>query len=123
MDVVQPFVGKYVTAVSASTKIDLDSIITNCNAVDEEVSKISSINNSINSTGGNLTADVLSVGGATVINLLDECCSNINGVQSDVVSMTEGIRESAIEAYNQIQEQFNEEAEAEEALMASKESN
>lgn len=122
MDVIEPFVGKYVTAVSASTKIDLDTIVMNCIAVEEEASKINSINSSINSTGGSLTADVLSVGGATVLNLLNECCSSINSVQSDIISETESIREKAIEAYNKIQEQFNDEAEAEEAVMASENS-
>ena len=110
MSLLQPYVGKFVTATSASTKIDVESIIAGCDAVDSEASRISDINAEVNSVGSTIDEKALSVDGTTISNSLDECCTGINGVQEMIFGTTAGIRESAMSIYNQIQEQFNDEA-------------
>ena len=110
MSLLQPYVGKFVTATSASTKIDVESIMAVCDSVDSEASKISDVNSNINNIGSTIDSNALSVDGSTVLNSLEECCTGINGVQNMIFNTTSGIREAAISAYNQIQEQFNAEA-------------
>ncbi len=110
MSLLQPYVGKFVTATSASTKIDVESIMAGCDSVDSEASKISDVNSNINNIGSTIDSNALSVDGSTVLNSLEECCTGINGVQNMIFNTTSGIREAAISAYNQIQEQFNAEA-------------
>ncbi len=110
MSLLQPYVGKFVTASSASSKIDAASIIAGCDAVDSEASKISDVNSNVNSIGSRIDSTALSVDGKTTMNLLEECCTGINDVQTMIFNTTSAIREAATSAYNQIQEQLNEEA-------------
>ena len=110
MNLLQPYVGKYVTATSASTKIDVDAILAGCDAVDSEASQISTVNSEISDIGSSITENALSVDGMTVSNTVNECCTGISGVQSMITNTTASIREAAVSVYNQFQEQFNEEA-------------
>lgn len=112
MGLLQPYRGTYVSASSASEKIDVNSILNGCNAVDEEANHISEYANSLDSSGSVLDVNVLSVGGKTMLSNIEECCTNINSVETFIINTTAQIREAAESVYNQIQEQMNNEARA-----------
>lgn len=110
MGLLQPYRGTYYSAESANTKLDINSILAGCNAVDEEANHISEYANDISESGSYLDANALSVDGKTMQGSIETCCTNINDVESFIIGTTAQIREMAEAAYNQIQDNLNYEA-------------
>ena len=108
--ILQPYHGVYVHAPSASTKLDLHHILDGCTALETEASNIDEVSNSINSLSSNLGANVFSIDGQTVLSSADQCCQEIIDVQKWIFDTSSQIRENAINAYNQLQTQLNNEA-------------
>ena len=119
MGLIQPYSGKYVTAKSASSEIDADAIIAGCDSVDSAISKMTSVSSNIYSEGSKITSDALSFDGVNISGVLDECCSNMSNGYNNVIQTTNQIREQAISIYNQLQEQYNQEAKTKDMQMAS----
>lgn len=108
--IVVPYEGTYVNAELASTKIDLSTITTNCNEVDEIANSISNINNKMYDAGSSITSEALSFDGENVISLFDECCTMITNYQNQILNKTEQIRDEALAIYNKFQTEFNDDA-------------
>ena len=108
--ILQPYVGKYCSAESASSKLDIDSILAGCDAVDEEASSIGNYANQLSETSGRINASALSVNGKTISGTAQEYCDGINGVEAQITSVTSQIREIAISVYNQLQQELNNQA-------------
>ncbi len=104
------YVGKYVSAPSASTKLDVDSILSGCDAVDNEVANLTSICNEFSNNGTTITPEALSFDGITTEPIIEEYTSSTKGVADLILGKTASIREEAMAAYNRIQEQLNIEA-------------
>lgn len=110
MGLLQPYVGTYKSARSASDKIDAVGIIAGCDAVDEEAVGISEISSKMGQAGSVINRDALSFDGKDISGSLDECCTGMSSTYSNILSTTAAIREQATSVYNQIQAQYNEEA-------------
>ena len=110
MGILQPYVGTYCRAESASSKLDLPAINAGCDAVDSEARSMSTYTRNLNDTASYLDADTLSADGKTMQAPIGECCDGISNIQSQITSTTAQIRAAAENAYNQIQEQLNYEA-------------
>ena len=109
---VQAYRGRYYNASSASTKLDINSILAGCSAVETEANNIDEISNSINNSASYLTREVFSINGETVSKDIDEACTEIISVQSSIMDAVAQIRINAINAYNSIQTQLNNEAQS-----------
>ena len=110
MGILQPYVGTYCRAESASSKLDIDAILSGCDAVDNESSHMNEYARSLNDVSFYLNEDTLSVNGTTMSQPIGDCCDGISGIQSEITGTTAQIRAAAENAYNQIQEQLNYEA-------------
>ena len=120
MGLLQPYRGTYVSAESASGKLDAAAIIAGCDAVDAEANHISEYAGKISSAASGLNQDTFSVNGETVTGKVDECCTGVTNVESNILNTTSQIRELAESIYNQIQEQMNIEAQARDQAEAQK---
>ena len=108
----EPYRGRYVSAESASTKLDVNAIISGCSQVDSEASSIGDVSTSLNSAASDLTPNIFSINGASLGANVGEYCQSIMDVQSSIMSATAQIRSEAIAAYNEIQSQLNQEAQS-----------
>ncbi len=110
MGVLQPYRGTYVSADSASSKLDLPAILAGCDAVDEEASQIDTYTRDLSNVAADLDVDTLSANGKTMQGPIGDCCDGISDIESNITGTTAQIRAAAENAYNQIQEQLNYEA-------------
>ncbi len=110
MGLLDPYVGRYVSAESASNYIDARTIISGCNSAISEASYFNTIATKISTTTAVLDVKTLSVDNLTVQGNSDECCNNIISIQNNIIEICDSIITSAEAAYNRIQEQLNQEA-------------
>ncbi len=108
--ILQPYRGVFISAQSASNMLDLNQILAGCTAVENEASNIDELSNSISSLTSNLGANIFSIDGKTISPSSDKCCEEIIEVQKWIYDTTSQIRETAINAYNQLQTQLNNDA-------------
>ena len=111
MNILQPYQGRYVSAESASNKLDVETIISGCDAVENDALSINSFAQSLLETGSTLDEKVLSVNGKTFLDQVDADVENIANVQTQISESVCSIREAAVAIYNQIQDQLNVDAE------------
>ncbi len=112
MGLLGQYIGTFHSAKSASNDIDIDAIISACNEVDAKSNELSSISSSFNGCRAGLTKDNLSINGQSYEGTIDNCCDRLVKTEEYIFSTTAGIRAAAEQAYNQLQQQYNEEAEA-----------
>lgn len=67
MKILQPYIGRFVSAKSASSKLDDEAIVAGCNGVDSEVSGISNVVSKIDSEGNTVDSSALSVDDVTIV--------------------------------------------------------
>lgn len=108
MGLLEPYVGKYVTATSASTKLDAQAVIEGCDAVDAEAANILKYSNEISSNASKIDAEALSVDGVTIQEPVSKYCEYISSIKSNIETSTNNIRSAVELQYNKIQEEFNE---------------
>ncbi len=104
------YIGVYVSAPSAATKIDAAGIIAGCDAVDAEVANLNNLCSEFNRCASSITPKALSFDGMTVGPIIENYATASSGVSSGILGTTAGIRAKAIEVYNKIQEELNAEA-------------
>lgn len=112
MGLMRQYVGKYVTATSASTKIDATAIIKGCNAVDNDANEISRLANLFKSEAARIDKTSLSIDNKTMEENVDECSAGIEERRKAILDATDYIRQVTEDIYNQIQSQYNENAKA-----------
>lgn len=123
MGLMRQYVGKYVTATSASTKIDATAIIKGCNAVDNDANEISRLANLFKSEAARIDKTSLSIDNKTMEENVDECSAGIEERRKAILDATDYIRQVTVDIYNQIQSQYNENAKARDrAIQAQKNS-
>lgn len=110
MNILQPYYGQFVSAGSASKYLDIETILRGCDQVDAEAEEIAYINSKLNNAGGTITSSALSIDNVTVDNNLLECCEGINSVFQNILSETSQVRAAAVNAYNRIQADLNNDA-------------
>ena len=121
MGLMRQYVGKYVTATSASTKIDATAIIKGCNAVDNDANEISRLANLFKSEAARIDKTSLSIDNKTMEENVDECSAGIEERRKTILDATDYIRQVTEDIYNQIQSQYNENAkERDTAIQAQK---
>ena len=121
MGLMRQYVGKYVTATSASTKIDATAIIKGCNAVDNDENEISRLANLFKSEAARIDKTSLSIDNKTMEENVDECSAGIEERRKAILDATDYIRQVTEDIYNQIQSQYNENAkERDRAIQAQK---
>ena len=116
----EPYRGTYVTARSASEYIDLDTILSGCDQVDEKASKLSTISNNVKTATSTLDESSFSINKETMLPKIEESCGLLKDGESSIMDTTAQIRAAAEQAYNEIQEQLNYEAEQRDAYERSK---
>lgn len=107
MGLLQPYQGTYVAATSASSKLDVETILAGCDAVDAEASHISDYLQKLAETTSTMDAKALCVNGQTMQNTMDEYSTNIYSVETEIMNITAWIRETVEVQYNNLQEQLN----------------
>lgn len=123
MGLMRQYVGKYVTATSASTKIDATAIIKGCNAVDNDANEISRLANLFKSEAARIDKTSLSIDNKTMEENVYECSAGIEERRKAILDATDYIRQVTEDIYNQIQSQYNENAKARDrAIQAQKNS-
>ncbi len=110
MEKVLPYEGQNIVAESASMYLDIDSIVSGCNSVIENVSELTNIVNQILNSASEVDADSFSVYGNTIDKPIEDCCNYINSVQSAIQENVLSLLESAVSQYNKIQRNLNENA-------------
>lgn len=110
------YVGTYVTAESASNIIDAEGIISGANSVKSQLSELDYLSSAVTSAGSRITANDLSVDGVGPEEKVGQVTSLINETKSNFESGLDGIITNAENYYNQIQEQYNEEARRRDAM-------
>ena len=106
----EPYVGNFVRADSASNRLDIDSILAGCNAVESETPTINNLANGISDCASELNADALSIDGKTVMGTVDEYVQGIANLHTSINNAVDEIRQRSINVYNQLQQQLNEDA-------------
>ena len=121
MGLMRQYVGKYVTATSASTKIDATAIIKGCNAVNNDANEISRLTNLFKSEAARIDKTSLSIDNKTREENVDECSAGKEERRKAILDATDYIRQVTEDIYNQIQSQYNENAkERDRAIQAQK---
>lgn len=110
MGLLEPYVGTYTRATSASDMLDAAAILAGCDAVDEEANHISEYAGTLSETSSLLNVQNFSVDDETILSTVDEYCQNINNVETEIMSITSQIREAVENQYNALQQQLNNEA-------------
>ena len=110
------YVGTYVTAESASNIIDAEGIISGANSVKSQLSELDYLSLAVTSAGSRITANDLSIDGVGPEEKVGQVTSLINETKSNFESGLDGIITNAENYYNQIQEQYNEEARRRDAI-------
>ncbi len=110
------YVGTYVTAESASNIIDAEGIISGANSVKSQLSELDYLSSAVTSAGSRITANDLSIDGVGPEEKVGQVTSLINETKSNFESGLDGIITNAENYYNQIQEQYNEEARRRDAI-------
>lgn len=110
------YVGTYVTAESASNIIDAEGIISGASSVKSQLSELDYLSSAVTSAGSRITANDLSIDGVGPEEKVGQVTSLINETKSNFESGLDGIITNAENYYNQIQEQYNEEARRRDAI-------
>ena len=105
------FIGKYYSACSASEDLDIDTINAGCDIIDQAAADFVKAGKKVEEATDECGADALEVDGTTMIDSIENCANEIIGVEADIKSITQEIRNSALNKYNELQAQLNEAAE------------
>lgn len=114
--------GTYISAKLASVDLDVEGILKACDMIEKNACNVDVISKDIFDVGSNITADALSVDEKNISGILDDCCSGIKYIHDDILNTINQVRENAVNSYNIIQTQYNEEAKALDLSLAKKES-
>lgn len=122
LNLMQPYMGTYISAKLASVDLDVEGILKACDMIEKNACNVDVISKDIFDVGSNITADALSVDEKNISGILDDCCSGIKYIHDDILNTINQVRENAVNSYNIIQTQYNEEAKALDLSLAKKES-
>lgn len=110
MELVGVYKGAFVSAPSASTKLDIETIFAACNSIDSVAENILNYADLFDKQALKLDENVLSVDGMTIEGVAAEYLAYFSNTYSGIKVSTQNIREIAAAQYNKIQNELNEEA-------------
>lgn len=110
MSLILPYKGTYVNAKYAINDIDVEGIIKYCKMIEKDATRIDSISNNVLNASSSITPSALSIDDKTINGKVDEYCGGLDDVYNCVLDVTAQIKEQAIEVYNRLQREYNEEA-------------
>lgn len=110
MGLTPPYRGTYVNAESASNIIDAEGIISGANSVKGELSGLNDLSSSVTRAASQLGPKDLSIDGVGNEEKVNEVTTLISDTASSYEAGLNGIIANAEAYYNQIQEQYNEDA-------------
>lgn len=110
MGLTPPYRGTYVNAESASNIIDAEGIISGANSVKGELSDLNDLSSSVTRAASQLGPKDLSIDGVGPEEKVTEVTTLISDTASSYEAGLDGIIANAEAYYNQIQEQYNEDA-------------
>ena len=110
MGLTLPYRGTYVNAESASNVIDAEGIINGANSVKGELSSLNDLSASVTRVASQLGPKDLSIDGVGNEEKVNEVTTLISDTASSYESGLDGIIANAEAYYNQIQEQYNDDA-------------
>ena len=120
LNLMQPYMGTYISAKLASIDLDVEGILKACDMIEKNACNVDVISKDIFDVGSNITSDALSVDEKNISGILDDCCSGIKYIHDDILNTINQVRETAVNSYNSIQTQYNEEAKALDLSLAKK---
>ena len=110
MGLTPPYRGTYVNAESASNVIDAEGIINGANSVKGELSSLNDLSASVTRVASQLGPKDLSIDGVGNEEKVNEVTTLISDTASSYEAWLDGIIANAEAYYNQIQEQYTDDA-------------
>ena len=110
MGLLQPYIGRYVSAPSASEVLDAQAVFDGCDAVEREILKITGYAARMKVTAGNIDSDALSIDGETIGPITETYYAYLTERESAIETSVEEIRTMVEQQYNRIQQDYNETA-------------
>ena len=110
MELVGVYKGAFVSAQSASIKLDIEAIFSACNSIDGIAENLLEYADSFDEQVLKLDSDALSVDGQTIDGVASDYSLYFSNTYSGIKTSTQNIREVAAAQYNKIQNELNEEA-------------
>jgi len=107
MKLLENYKGKYLSALPATDKLDIDTIFSGCDEVLAEADKISDIVKKIDSETSVLDSSSLSIDGKGLDETFLECLDEIENIRKQISDFTANIKEKTVVAYNNIQRNYN----------------
>lgn len=112
MEILEPYIGKYVSAKSASDDIDITSIISGCNIAISASSGFKTIGQKYEEAAKICDSKALSVDSFSMEESILSDGELISSYQQLITSLMQTIIDNSISAYNNLQQKYNDAAEA-----------
>ena len=118
MSLMAQWSGNYVTAKSARTYIDAESIIGDANKIKGELDELDNLVRNVKGSGSELTREVLLIDDKDMSGNIDETTQFITDTKSNQVAILDEIISRATMVYNEKQEELNRQAQYEDQKAA-----
>ena len=110
MALTERYIGRYVSADSASSYIDAKGIIEGANNIKKELEEFSNLSGDVRNAGSDLTPNTLCIDGLDCSPLVDEVATLIKDRYTTMLGNLDEIIAAAERAYNAKQEEYNQSA-------------
>lgn len=95
-------------AKDAHNDLDIDTIIAGCDSVVSQVGQLNSLIKTLDYYSSSITKESLSVDGSGVEYIASQCLENITTQTQAIIDHANGVKGSAIDAFESLQKQYNE---------------
>ncbi len=123
MNLLQPYQGKYKSAESAASYIDIVAINKGCDMIDAAATDFITVGKTVAAASEDCGTDTLSIDGKNILSTIENCANKIANTEKEIFKITSQIREQAINQYNNKQQELNNEAQSIENDMRRNEEN
>jgi hypothetical protein len=110
MALTERYIGRYVSADSASNYIDAKGIIEGANNIKKELEEFSNLSGDVRTAGSDLTPNTLCIDGLDCSPLVDEVATLIKDKYTTMLGNLDEIIAAAERTYNAKQEEYNQSA-------------
>ena len=110
MGLLQPYIGRYVSAPSASEVLDAQAVFDGCDAVETQIYGITGYASQMKTYAGKIDSDALLIDRATIEPITESYYAYLTERESAIETSVEEIRTMVEQQYNRIQQDYNETA-------------
>ena len=110
MGLIDRYIGRYVSAESASNFIDAKGIIESANNIKTELEEFSNLSGDVKTAGSDLTPSTLCIDGLDCSPLVEEVAALIADKYTTMLGNLDEIIAAAEQVYNSKQEEYNQSA-------------